>query len=219
MVTRRVCFMGVSVMYSAIPPSSILYKRLQQEKAFSILVSDLFIYGNGIFRFFEDPLGEVKDILEGVIAAHPDVFGSPDQANQIIADFRAELSRTRQSYPGIEDRRAMIEKSVDAIETCLIQQVTEQRMQNAEEMVEKLLFGNQSLAPHLLTSEDEPLGLISRDLVREGAKLLRLVNPDTLYTGDPRWNGDEWWLDHLKDWRELYLVADELNEEILVGIG
>jgi hypothetical protein len=42
-------------------------------------------------------------------------------------------------------------------------------------------------------------------------------NPETLYSGNPIW--DEWGLEHLKAWRELYLVADELNEEILIGIG
>jgi hypothetical protein len=76
--------MGVSIMYSAIPPSSTLYARLQYEKALSILVNDLFIYGNGIFNFFEFDSDEVNEILEGVIEAHQDVFDSI-QAIPILA--------------------------------------------------------------------------------------------------------------------------------------
>lgn len=112
--------MGISVMYSAIPPSSILYTRLQREKVLSILVNDLFIYGNGIFSFFEIEPEEVNEILEEVIEAHQDVFGSKDEAVQIIAEFRSELSDTCQAYPGIENRTAMLEKSVDEIEKRLV---------------------------------------------------------------------------------------------------
>jgi hypothetical protein len=209
--------MGISIMYSAIPPSSTLYEKLKHEKALSILVNDLFIHGNGIFRFFEIDSDEVDEILQGVIEAHQDVFDSKDKSEKIISEFRSELNNTRKVYPGIEDRTAMIEKSVDEIEKCLVQQLTRRQIQNAEEMIEKLLFGDQYLAPNLLKEEDEPLGLISRNLVSEGASLLRLVNPEDLYTGDLRW--DEWGLEHLKYFRNLYLTADGLNEEILVGIG
>jgi hypothetical protein len=210
--------MGVSIMYSAIPPSSTLYARLQHEKALSILVNDLFIYGSGIFSFFdEDPYGEVDEIIKGVVESHQDVFGSIDKSEKIINEFRAELYKTREDYPGIENRTAMIEKSVDAIEKCLTKQFVANQVRDAEEITERLLFGDQSFAPNLLAKKDEPLGLISRDLVHEGASLLRLVNPETLYTGD--WLWDEWGLEHLKRWRDLYLVADEMNEEILVGAG
>jgi hypothetical protein len=209
--------MGVSIMYSAIPPSSNLYARLQCEKALSILVNDLFIYGNGIFNFFELDPDEVNEILEGVVEAHKDVFDSIDKSEKIITEFRSELNNTRKSYPGIETRTAMIEKSVDEIEKCLMQQLAARQINNAEEIIEKILFGDQSLLSNLLTEDDEPLSLISRDLVSEGASLLRLINPEDLYTGDVGW--DEWGLEHLKYLRDLYLAADALNEEILVGVG
>lgn len=204
-------------MYRAIPPNSTLYARLQHEKALSILVNDLFSYGNGIFSFFEMDSGEIDEILKGVIEAHQDVFDSTGKAEQVVAEFRSELDQIRQAYPGIEDRTAMIEQSVDEIEKCLVQQFKERQIQNPDEIVERLLFGDQSLAPDLLTEEDEPLGIISRELVREGASLLRRINPETLYTGDARW--DEWGLEHLNYWRELYFVADKMNEAILVGMG
>jgi hypothetical protein len=108
--------MGVSVLYSAIPPEGNLYKRLHEEKAFTILMVDLFAYGNGIFRFFEIEPDEVAEILEWVVESHPDTFGSDLDANLWIDEFRAELYRTRQTHPGIEDRTASLEKTSDEIE-------------------------------------------------------------------------------------------------------
>ncbi|MEH2418331.1 hypothetical protein [Nostoc sp.] len=68
--------MGVSVLYSAIPPCSTLYTRLQREKALSILVVYLFPYGCGIFRFFEIEPEEINEILEDIIETHQEAFGS-----------------------------------------------------------------------------------------------------------------------------------------------
>ncbi|MEH2079633.1 MAG: hypothetical protein V7K89_06360 [Nostoc sp.] len=62
--------MGVYVLYSPIPPDSMLYARLQIEKALSILVVSLFPYGCGIFRFFEIEPEEINEILEDVIETH-----------------------------------------------------------------------------------------------------------------------------------------------------
>jgi hypothetical protein len=184
--------MGVCIMYSAIPPSSTLYQKLQHNKALAILVSDTFTYGSGTFSFFEISPDEVTEILESVVDAHLDLFDSKNKADQIIAEFRAEINKTRRRYPGIENRTAMLEKSVDAIEQCLLQQLGQRQIPNAEQIIEKLFFGDRSLAPNLLTPADQSLGLISGDLVREGAFLLKPIDPETLYTGEAIW--DEWGL-------------------------
>jgi hypothetical protein len=209
--------MGVSVMYSAIPPSSTLYKKLQHDKALGILVSDTFTYGGGTFSFFEISPDEIDEILESVVDAHPDVFDSKRKAEQAIAEFRAEINRTRQVYPGIENRTAMIEKSVDKIEQCLLQQFTQRQVKNAQQIIGKLLFGDRSATLNSIAAVNSSIDLISRDLVREGASLLGPIDPETLYTGEAIW--DDWGLDHFKRWRSLYLAADEKGEEILVGAG
>lgn len=55
-VSRRDDFrMGVSVHYSAVPPSSTLFSRLQGEKAFVLLMKRFFGCGNGIYSFFDEP--------------------------------------------------------------------------------------------------------------------------------------------------------------------
>lgn len=208
--------MGVSVLYSAIPPSSTFYARLQQEKAFSILMVSLFPYGCGIFRFFEIEAEEVNEILEEVIAEYQDTFSSESEANRLIAEFQTELIRTCQAYPGIENRTALLEKSSVEIEQRLTQELQIKQVVNASEVVQRLLFGDQTLAPTLLSAEDS-LGLISRDLVREGASVLQQINPETLFKKEQDQEGG--YLDHFERWRSLYLTADEKNEEILVGIA
>lgn len=207
--------MSFSVLYSAIPPNSSLYARLQNEKAFTILVVSLFPYGCGIFRFFELASGEVWNILENVIEAHPETFGSELETDRVIAEFRSELRRTRKAYPGIQDRRVSLEKSSIEIEKRLSQELLRRRIANADEIVQKLMFGDQILAPTLLSVE-EPLGLISRELVTKGASIFRQINPETLFVSDQGWEG--WCLNHLEQLINLYLLADKKNEEILVRI-
>lgn len=204
--------MGVSVLYSAIPPSSTLYARLQSQKALSILVVSLFPYGCGIFRFFEIEPEEINEILEDVIETHQETFGSELEADWVIAELRSELRLTRQAYPGIENRIASLEKTSAEIEKRLSQELSRRKFANADKIVEKLMFGDQTLAPTLL-STDESLGLISRELVSEGASIFRQIDPETLFARD------EWYFDDFERWRNLYLSAAEKNEEILVGIA
>jgi hypothetical protein len=220
--------MGVSILYSAIPVDSLLYARLQQEKALSILMISLFTCGCGIFRFFEINPEEIDEILADVIERHRETFGSELEANQAIAEFRSELSRTRQAYSGIEDRMALLEKSSIEIEMALLEkssieiekrllhELTKRQIANDSGIVKRLMFADQTLAPNLLPV-GESLGLISRELVSEGASIFRQINPETLFAIDEEWEG--WCLSHLERWRGLYLAADENNEIILVGAG
>jgi hypothetical protein len=173
----------------------------------------LFPYGCGIFRFFEIEPEEVNEILEEVIEAHQDTF-SDLEAEQIIAEFRSELRRTREAYPGIEDRSTSLEKSSTEIEERLTQELLRRQIENANEIVEKLICGDQVFAPNLLP-EAESLGLISRELVIEGARILRQIDPEALFNDEGE---DRWCIDEFSQWRDLYLSADEKNEEILVGV-
>jgi len=208
--------MGVSVIYSAIPPCSTLYARLQREKALSILVVSLFPHGCGIFRFFEIESEEINEILEDVIETHQETFGSELEADRVIAELRSELRLTCQAYPGIEDRTASLEKSSAEIEERLSQELSRKKFANANEIVQKLMFGDQTLAPTLLPTE-ESLGLISRELVSQGASILRQIDPEALFARDQSWEG--WCLNGLEHWKNLYLSAAENNEEILVGVA
>ncbi|WP_009631485.1 hypothetical protein [Synechocystis sp. PCC 7509] len=201
----------VDILYSAIPPSSELYSRLQSDKAFATLLSWLFPYGNGIFCYFEDEPDESDEVLENVCEVYPEIFESQVELDRVIAEFRSQLTLTRQAFPGIEDRTAMLEKSVNEIEQRLVQELTTRQVANAEEMVQKLLFGDRTFAPDLL-SEGDSLGLISRELVREGASIFRQIDPKTLFA-----KNEDWYFEQLEELKDLYLAADEHNEVILIA--
>lgn len=207
--------MGVSILYSAIPPESNLYKRLHEEKAFTILMVSLFVYGNGIFRFFEIDPDEVAEILEWVVESNRDTLGSVD-ADLWIGEFRAELERTRQTYPGIEDRTASLEKTSDEIEQRLLQELIKRKVKDASEVVGKLIYGDRILASDILP-EQNSLGLVSLPLVRVGAKILQEIEPEILFTLDEI--QAEWASEHYRQWRNLYLMTNANDEEILVGIA
>ncbi len=204
----------VDILYRAIPPSSDLYSRLQSDKAFATLLSWLFPYGNGIFCYFEDEPDEIDEVLENVVEVYPKIFGSQVELDQVIAEFRSQLTLTRQAFPGIEDRTAMLEKSVDEIEQRLVQELTTRQVANAKEMVQKLLEGDRTFAPDLLSPEDDTLGLISRELVREGASIFRQIVPKTMFA-----ENEDWYLEQIQELKDLYLAADEHNEVILVGLS
>jgi hypothetical protein len=208
--------MGVSILYSAIPPGSDLYKRLNEERAFAILMSSLFVYGNGIFRFFEIESEEVEEILEWVVESQQDTFGSELEVSSWINEFRSELDRTRNAHPGVEDRTASLEKTADEIQQRLLQELIEKQIDDAGEIANKLIYGDRTLAPHLLPEQDS-LGVVSRLLVRLGATILQEIYPETLFTPDEL--QEEWASDHYRRWRNLYLAANENNEEILIGIA
>lgn len=205
-----------SVLYNAIPPQSTLYKRLQQEKAFNTLMVYLFPYGNGVFRFFEIEHNEVEEILEWMIESRQDTLGSESEARYWINEFQSELERTRNLYPGIEDRAALLEKSADEIEKRLVQELSRRQGKDATELVKRLMFGDQTFTPHFVTPiEYESLELVSLPLVQEGAIILREVEPEMLFIRDEGWQ--EWCMEQYEWLRELYLEAAENQEEILIG--
>lgn len=206
--------MSVSVMYNAIPIDSSLYARIQQENPLCYLVKNLTTYGGGLFDFVTtDPFDEIQDILESLVEAHPGIFGT--QADLIISDFRAEIENTHRNYPGIETRTALIEKSFDEIKQCLVREFSWKQLQSSDQFVQELLMGDQSLAPNLLTQEDYPIGMVSYNLVQEGAKILESIDPDQIQVDVPYWS--DWGLEHLKAWRDLYLMASRHREVILVS--
>lgn len=203
----------VFIRYSAIPPSSELYSRLQSEKALNFLVDFVFTDGGGIFRFFEIDPEEIDDGFENIVRGYPKIFKSQLELERVIADLRSLLTLTRQTFPGIEDRTATLEKSWQEIEERLVQELLKKQVTNAEELVQKLLEGDRTFAPNLLSAGGyESLRLISRELVKEGASIFRQIDPKTLFA-----ENEGWYLDDLEDLKDLYLAADEHNEVILVG--
>ena len=120
--------MSLCVTYSTIPPASNLYSRLQCEKAFGILMVNLFTYSCGIFRFFEINPFEINEILKEVIEKYQETFGSKLEASQIIGEFRYEIRRTRQIYQGIEDRTVLLERTCSGIADRLSKELSKRQV-------------------------------------------------------------------------------------------
>jgi hypothetical protein len=140
--------MGVCVHYWTIPPQSRLYERLQEDRAFNILMAYLFPHGGGIYRFSEIDREEVEAVLNDVVERYRAALGPEPEARRRIADFLAEVERTRAEFPGIERRWAMLEKCSEEIEERLTRAFQNVRT-DAAELTRKVMFGGQSLAAHL----------------------------------------------------------------------
>ena len=92
-------------------------------------------------------------------------------------------------------------------------ELSRKQVANAQEIVQKLLEGDRTFAPDLISIEDgDSLGLISRELVSQGASIFRQIDPKTLFA-----ENEDWYFEQLEELKDLYLAADEHNEVILVG--
>jgi hypothetical protein len=200
--------------YQAISPTSGLYTRLQYEKAFRVLTFHLFLQGNGIFHIFQDEPIAINKMIEDIIKGNHGIFGSELEASLIVAEFRDELRITSKAYPGIANRRASLEKTSDEIEERLSQKLSRINIENANDIVKKLVFGDKIIGENILQEEDT-LDLISRELVRKGASIFRQIDPEELFERDDSW--EESCLEDLAELKDLYILADERDEEILMS--
>ncbi len=210
--------MGVTLSYQAI------YQRLQQEQTLNILMVSLFPQGNGIFRFFDidplvpgDSIRSINNDLERVIKRHHEIFGSELEASLTVAEYCSELILTCRNYPGIEDRRSSMEKTFDEIKEWLSRELSRINFVDAGEIIGRIMFGDRTFAPDMLTGKEESLYLISRETVSECASILRQIDPVAMLDiKDDDW--DEYLLENLVEWRDFCLEADEKGEEILIGV-
>lgn len=210
--------MSFAIHYTAIPPTSTFYKRLHTERPLATLVATFFPEGNGIYRFFEVDINEINDLnesLDEVIKQHQDIFGTDLEADMWIAEFRDELRRTRKNYPGIADRRAMLEKCASEIEERLLQEITKKQDENVNLTVRTMIFdGERDFIPDSLPEGE--LKLVTLPLVQQGAEFLRDIDSSTLFTEAEDW--DRWYRDQFDWWKSLYLMAAEKEEELIVMI-
>ena len=196
--------MGVSVHYWAIPPQSRLYTRLQVDPAFNALMANLFRHGCGIYHFFEIEAEEVEEILDDVIQRFSESLGPEPEARRRVAEFRAELERTRVEFPGIERRTYMVEKCSSDIEQRLEQALRCGRPNEAK-LTSKILYGDKLLAPNLRKPREAVLGLVSLPVVHEGARTLDRLKPRDLFPACDSW--ERWCRNNYTRWRKVFFEA------------
>jgi hypothetical protein len=207
--------MGVSIRYQGVPPRSHFYRRLLEDAAFNTLLAALFPYGSGVFELLASEPDEVDEILAEAITNYSATLGPEVEAEQRVADFRAELERTRREHPRIESATASLEKCSAEVEERLAQALGKSR-RRASDWVRKLVCGDGLLAPHLRPDGEDILGIVSLPLVREGARALKALPPSAVFGRDD-WEG--WCRDNYRRWRWLYLRAAKRSEILLVGIA
>jgi hypothetical protein len=207
--------MSVCVHYWAIPPNSRLYARLQEDRAFNVLMVSLFPYGCGVYQFYTIEPEEKKEILDEIVERNHAALGSETEARQRIMEFLAELERTRVEFPGIERRAYMIENCSSEIEQRLTQAFQKERA-DAAKLVQKVMFGDKLLAAHLRPPGEDILGLVSQPAVQEGAAALERLDPDAFFPSGEGWR--EWYRENYGGWRQMYLETARHSEEILVGV-
>lgn len=218
--------MGVSIWCWALPPASVLFARLQNEKPMATLMTELFPCGNGIFHFFEeiDPR-EREEILDEVTSRCLEVFGSKSDAKHWIEKYRHELQRTRLAYPGIENRDWSLENSFDLIEERLLAELLRLHVEDAAQLVSKLIFGERELYSDSYRGETG-LSMISAPLVRQGSQILNGLDIEALFPearGVPvddilSLQSPPWQMRDFLHWRGLFREAAEAEDVLVVGV-
>ncbi len=204
--------MGVSIHFWPLPPSSTLFQRLQSEKPLALLMGDLFHYGAGIFYFFDEhDEDEQGEILSSVITRNLEAFGSPEEAERCIGEFKDELDRTRRACPGIEKRRFMLGKSQDLIEERLERELQRLGGADAAKLANKLICGEQSIFQGLDSDQIDSAWMVSPELVREGSKILASLDVHSLFPEARE-------MEDFERWRQFYSDAAARGELLAVGV-
>jgi (2Fe-2S) ferredoxin len=208
--------MGVTLAYQAIPPESSFYARLKHDRAFRILSIHLFDSGH-LFNLFEDDPESFDESMENAFEGYPDVFcGTELETSLLIEDFCEAVRVARRDYPNIVDITGSLEKSFEEVSDKLTEELSRLKFEDIDEIVATLLYGDNFVGKNVLPDE-ETFQLVSRKAVKNGANILRQIEPEKLFPrGD---NGAEgWYLINLRKWKECYLLADDNDAEILMNV-
>jgi hypothetical protein len=202
----------MELVYQAIPPESSFYARLQSDRSFRIFSKYLFV-SSSIFHSFKYDTQHFYDCIKSGVERHPDVFSETDlETSLIVADFREALRTAWRDYPKIVRNTAILEKSFDVVRDTLEEELSRRKIEDAEVIVYDLLYGDSSLG-----EDEEIFGLTTREAVKQGASVLRQIEPEALFPGGD--DGEEgWYWENFRDWREFYLDADDLGAEVLMRV-
>ena len=149
--------------------------------------------------------------LQELIDEHPNVFGPEHEARRWVDDFRLGLERTREAYPGIEDRSCLIENTWHSIQEGLVRELVGARGTGTSRYVNSLMFGDERIGRDLALPEGDRLGLVTPAFVREGARVLLGIDAPALFADDGAGCIENFWR-----WRQLYQAGAARGEALLV---
>jgi hypothetical protein len=200
--------MGVTVSYTAIPPQSTLYQRLQKEKSLFVLVNHL-LFTTGLFTDFDFGINPLTELLR----QYPNTFKSEMEVDMAIAELRWEVMEV-QRVCSKAGGAASLEKNNERIREYLLQALKTQKISEAATVVGEIMFGDKSFSPPSLTKSEkiEPWGLVSRQTVDKNAKILYGIDLNAIKF---EYDGDR---EDMQTWIDFYLLADKNKEEIIVVV-
>jgi hypothetical protein len=203
--------MSVLMRYRAVPPSSVLFQRLLNDKAFVTLMLAFYNYG---FSFFDGTSDwDRESTLAYVIESRRQILGDVVEARRLIDEFLLELERTRLAYPGIEERTCGLEESLLAVWERTKEALRSIR-DDADMFVSRIMSGDQQLGKgDSRDLEDEDfIGLVSAPLVQEAARVMGELKVETMFADATIWD-----LEGFKSLRRLYRDAAAHGEALLVA--
>jgi len=201
------------MLYQALSEQTTLFECLRSDRNTSTLFTMLFPNGNGIFHISQLDQDELNEILDDWNASQQ-LFSSHLVVQQVMKELCASLEQTKALHSGVAERTAHLEKTDNIIQVRLLQELKRIGLDTASELMEKLLYGSEVLAPGFFESHDDQLYLVPPKVVKEGAKVLREIDPRNLFVDE-----GEREQDYRKDflqWKAFYLEAAERNEAVLV---
>lgn len=204
--------MGVSMLYQALPEQTTLFECLRSDRNISTLFTRLFPYGNGIFHISQLDKDELNEILDWIASQQP--FSSRLVVQRVMNELCASLEQTKASHSGVAEQTAYLEKSQNRIQERLSQELKRIELDIARELMEKLLYGSEVLAPEFFESHDDQLYLVPPNVVKEGAKVLREIDPRSLFGGEGE--RERYDCKDFEQWKAFYLEAAEREEAVLV---
>ncbi len=162
---------------------------------------------------FEDDPVQFNEIMGYTIKGYPDIFcGTELETSMLIGEFRDALRITCRDYPKIAGRASSLEKSFVEVQDALTEELSRQKFEDVDAIVNDLLFGDTYLG-----EDEHPWGLVSREVVKKGASILRKIEPEALF---PEGNdGNEGWYSmNFTEWKNFYLSVDDLGAEIIMNV-
>lgn len=200
------------MLYQALPEQTTLFECLRSDRNISTLFTRLFHYGRGIFHILQLDQDELNEILDWIASEQP--FSSRLVVQQVMNELCASLERTKALHLGVAEQTAHLEKSQNRIQEGLSQELKRIELDTASVLMEKLLYGNEVLAPEFFESHDDQLYLVPPKVVKEGAKVLREIDPKNLFGGEGKCERDD--RKDFEQWKAFYLEAAERDEAVLV---
>lgn len=200
------------MLYQAIPEQSTLIDFLRSDRKKGTLFTILFPYGRGIFDFETIDEDERDEILDCIASEPP--FTSRTEVDQVLTELCAELELLKTLYPNLVNRREHLEKSQTTIEEKLLQELNRKNINDADDIIKNLLYGNVRLMPEFFDGYNDQLYLVPYSIVKAGTKILCEIEPRNLFVGEG--NSNQYYLEDFERWTAFYLQALDHQESVLV---